>query len=391
LDQVGSSFELDQRLQEPVVSPNLQFAVGAPYSKKGNGVTAMHGFDIEKGKEVVNVWRTLEDITSEMKTTTPTALPMTKPEASSITLPNPKTIYGSERQAPQADVRFGTPTALSPAIRDMGRGPRYENRWASYGLLPGAFDHPAALPVRKAETSATAAEMLPEEQREEQKRPMDSEETISQKEPKDLPVHQPLLEMFEVELAKLMSVGPLAVSDIASGLGHSSKSAGEIKAAPVISAKPNPTEVAAANVLPSVGSLARPNRMPTFEHVTHPSTPAELLGRSIKSLFDGVGLLASTFNLTNTELHQQIKHAQHDFPNNVETAARASANALNSLREVVVRAATVVGGLEVRTEPQETGEDVEQEAAQKMPQKETESVPAANVWDLVKICKSCKV
>jgi len=352
----------------------------------------MHDFDIEKSKEVVNVWRTLEDITIEMETTAHTALPMTKTETSSITLPAPKTIYGSERYASQAGVRFGTPTALSPArLRDMGRGPRYENRWASYGLLPGAFDHPAALPVKKAETSVTPPKMQLEEQKEEPKRQMDSDVTLNKKEPKDLPVHQPLLDMFEVELAKLMSAGTLAVPDSVSGLGHSSKSAGEIKAAPATSAEPNPTEAAAADVLPSVGSITGATCVPTLQHVTHASTPAELLGRSIKSLFDGVGLLAATFNLTNAELHQQIKHAQQDFPNNVEEAARASVTALNSLREVIVRAATAVGGPEVRTEPQETVENVEQEAVQKMTQNETESAPAARIWDLVKICKSCKV
>lgn len=361
-------------------------------------MTVMHDFDIEKSKEVLNVWRELEDATSE---------------TINAKLPAPNSASRSERRALQADVRFGTPTALTSArLRDMGKRSSYENHFASYRALSGSFDQSPVLPLKEVEISDPAAEVKLDEQRRELRTSMDREKTVNKKEPKDLPVDRPLLDMFELELAKLMSVGPLPIANSTSALDNASKLSSDTQASSAISAGHIPTGGPSADVLRSVTpptehiptgglpagilrsvtSLTEPNQGPTIEQPAYPSTPAEVLGRSIKSLFDGVGLLAATFNLTTTELQQHIKHAQQDFPNNVGTAARASAAALNSLREVVVNAAaTVGGGQEVRTEPQETVQNVEQEVAPKQIQKETNSSPGPKAWDLVKICKGCKV
>lgn len=69
---------------------------------------------------------------------------------------------------------------------------------------------------------------------------------------------------------------------------------------------------------------------------SHTQTSEDILARSAKTLFEGLGSLATIMNSVHTELQQNFCVSRGDLSSNLEKAIRASAAAVDGLRGVVL-------------------------------------------------------
>ncbi|KAI9728342.1 MAG: hypothetical protein M1828_003742 [Chrysothrix sp. TS-e1954] len=301
---VGSSFELGQRLLEPVSNHHTE----AELPRQEATEQSLHVFDVARTAAVVEAWRQIQHVhDSKPRETNDSLTPEGKKQASAAGI----AILNSTRRGITMN---GTLDAL-----DNEQSPR----GASHGtasttaLTEPSTKDPLLLksgnsPVRPAQQDhgiETAARI----------------DTTS----------QPLMEMFEAELAELVR------STKQTSKGHETSSN---------SARPTHIDenISPPELVPTQQSIQKEqntdgqNSSAQSPRQTEPAqrrlAPGEVLGRSLKTAFDSLGVVASTILEHNPdikrEVHRHVRNAQKDVSGHVEKAMRASALAVDSLRGV---------------------------------------------------------
>jgi len=204
----------------------------------------------------------------------------------------------------------------------VGDVPAYENRWASYNTLPGAFN-PAGKSkstkqpkvkevIATTELESPATQVMPDLAN-------DAPKT------KEAAQHRPLLDLFEAELSKLMRFqevrGP-----------HLPESNTSKESLQRIHASQPPSSPAAPPI--SLPTLFETSLFTPMDARNTPSqTPGEVIARSVKMLLEGVGSLATTVTTAHSELQQHISGGTRS--NNLDRAFQASTAAIDALRGIV--------------------------------------------------------
>ncbi|KAI9825377.1 MAG: hypothetical protein M1819_000543 [Sarea resinae] len=141
-------------------------------------------------------------------------------------------------------------------------------------------------------------------------------EIISPKSNSDGPSRRPLLEIFEAELAKLVEPTPPRSSAPVSASHEQQVRGASMPLAP----ERGFTEPASA---PSPVPAA-----PTPQQ--HDATPAELFASGLKSMMDGLGLLASQVQANLPETQQRIFQMQRELPDTLEQVVRGTIEEVGS-------------------------------------------------------------
>lgn len=324
---------------------------------------SMHTFDITRTDEVTNTWRSIAAKTKSEATATAKV----DPREQHMRRSNPPSLRTSrdlvdllglspDRPSPP---NFDSQGSLTPAGKQQAKqaamtmshnspvrqdttpththNESAENRWEAYGAAPGDFA-----------TKPAAASSQPKIES-----PRASRASVANTE-------QPLLALFRAELAKLTHAKP-----------------SEDKAqrpAPMRYVEPKIEEVteksqpangnlepqaAVAAPTPCTVQDAGPQHQSTQTQLASNPAAGELIGSSLKSLFEGFGLLASGVLAMNSEVRQQVVEAQQDFPNGLEKALRASTTAIDSFRENMSTSKNEAATPQETISIRDTGEDPE--------------------------------
>ncbi|KAI9876548.1 MAG: hypothetical protein M1830_006240 [Pleopsidium flavum] len=185
------------------------------------------------------------------------------------------------KQAEEAGLKLGCsikkPTSHS--FHGTAQTKAHQDRWAAYSRI-----HPA-----------------PQAQEAEARNPQGSLDTDEHEEP-----HRPLLEVFEAELARLLSNGaPLSATGTPAP--HS-----EPTTEPITSEATSESETSSN----TNGDL--------------PDTPVELLFHAVRGFIDGVGLLASEVRSNLPATHDHIANAQQNIPRAVQQTVQGAFRGIGS-------------------------------------------------------------
>lgn len=336
--QVGTAYELEERLKE---DPNTILPKSQPSYPLDVLVESMHAFDISESKEINKLWT---DAVKERKyrfhpasvfgqpthdysglsqlpnnshqgCTEPSRLDAAenrKPEtlpANGIDADEDKAVSSGsltpvgQRQAQRAAKTLSHASRISPDLASPHTHNRQaRSRWEAYGAISGQFaDKSNAMPANTLTPSS-----LP-----------------------SAPADQSLLSLFHDELAKLTHVeGKSGATNVLppKGVVDSVRS---VVTADGQTQTPRPgqhsVDASTAPIVVGVQNVSTQTR-PILRQPA-----AEAINSSLKSLFEGVGLLAASVLEKNPEIHRGFREAQEEFPRNVEKAVEASAAAIQFL------------------------------------------------------------